>query len=340
MVEISGVDQDQPYTEYGDRELIPGPFSCSGGQFRSFVLKVDHDALRELVTKVLTANDQRRREFHPISDRVLLNVSYTAKMRSSAPAGELPLHGYINEFQASVSVPVVSGGRLQGVYKHHGVMMMCPYIVVDNPISLCGGREIYGYPKSLGQFLLGGTVPLDTGNDPPEDWRDKPLTVNVFGGPDEVESRARWTPFIELTPPQERVAHQERWKAIEEVVQHFLPERLHENGLKIAAELPGVPVTFFGASLRTDTHYAFLKQFRSHNDADAACYRKVIQAPLKFEEVRGGPSEEWTVTLHKLDSHPILDDLGLKPDSGEKSVRQRVQSILLNMDYDLGTDRA
>ena len=60
MVEVRKLDQDEPYTEYGDRELIPGPFTCKGGQFRSFVLKVDGDALRSLVRRILTCNDQSR----------------------------------------------------------------------------------------------------------------------------------------------------------------------------------------------------------------------------------------------------------------------------------------
>ena len=146
-------------------------------------------------------------------------------MRSSAPREDVDLHGFISEFQASVTVPVVVGAKHEAIYKHHGLMMVSPYIVVDNPISLCSGREIYGYPKSLGRFVFDRDAEQPDGTYPPVDWRERRLTVNVFGGPDDPTKRAAWTPFIELTPPEERAGHEEGWSRAKDVVAHFLPKQ-------------------------------------------------------------------------------------------------------------------
>lgn len=332
-------DKDLRYTVFGDRELIPGPFLCTGGEFRTFLLKVDSAALRGLVSDVLTANDEDEREFHPLSDIVLLNVSYTEKMYSSAPPKEVALDGYISEFQTSIAVPLVVGSKQNPGFWHEKMMMVIPYIVVNNPVSLCSGRETYGYPKSLGQFVLNGDRLLDPGMDPPEDWRKLGLSVSVFGGSNAPDQRAKWTPLIELKPPDETVEHEHHWHAVEDVAKHFLPPRLGAEAFKIAAHFQPVPFSLFSAALRSTTRYVFLKQFRSHNDSDAACYKKVIQAPLEVDVLHGGLSQEWTVALHPVDSHPILEDFGLEPDPELGYFEQRLPSIVLDMNYKLGIDR-
>ena len=54
-----------------------------------------------------------------------------------------------------MSFAIVAECKLEGgEWKAQRLLAMIPYIVVDTPFSMTGGRENYGFPKSFGQFVL------------------------------------------------------------------------------------------------------------------------------------------------------------------------------------------
>ena len=76
--------------------------------------------------------------------------------------------GFAREEQAAIWVPVV-------VHRGDGLLpcslgWFVPYMFVDNPLSLAGGREIYGFNKNQGLIELPG-----------EDGAG-PLKVHAYGG--------------------------------------------------------------------------------------------------------------------------------------------------------------
>ena len=63
--------------------------------------------------------------------------------------------GEVLEHLAAFWVPVWAGRERNGRFEADRLCMSVPHIVVDNPISLVVGREVYGFPKALGQFTYG-----------------------------------------------------------------------------------------------------------------------------------------------------------------------------------------
>jgi len=142
------------------------------------------------------------------------------------------------------------GGRTAiGQFVAERVAMAVPYILVNNPMSYAGGREIYGYPKTLGIF------------DPTSAIGD-PQTVEAFGGDFSATSEARWRPLFELSRTgagQQTGGTEPRWQQIEEVL-----EQMPGAWGDIAGGLSEVSVleSILKALVGEQSPQVFLKQFR------------------------------------------------------------------------------
>ena len=60
-----------------------------------------------------------------------------------------------------------------------------PYIFVDNPMSYLGGRETYGYAKTMGRFS-------------PESGLGEAVSLQAYGGNFGRDEGAAWRDFLEL----------------------------------------------------------------------------------------------------------------------------------------------
>jgi hypothetical protein len=196
----------------------------------------------------------------------------------------------------------VEAGRVEGdEFIGERIGMAVPYILVNNPMSYAGGREIYGYPKTLGIF------------DPASGVGD-PLKVEAFGGEFSPTNEARWQPLFELrrtvTPPAGGGAAGGHWRSLADA-----SEELPRSWEGLAEGLPEVSLLESILKVLTgqETLQVFLKQFRDVKEPGKACYRQVIEAPIEFLKTQVRPSlEEWQLVVDHLDSHPIDKELGLK----------------------------
>jgi hypothetical protein len=176
-----------------------------------------------------------------------------------------------------------------------------PYIFVDNPMSYLGGRETYGYAKTMARFQPEGAV-------------GESVTMNAFGGNFGRDEGAAWRPFLEVA---------------EVGPGNGDPERVLEGpaGLvsRLAGELPGrnsegeivLPDIRFTADLIDnmldgEVHQLFLKQFRDAEDGTRAAYQSVVEAPCRILRVSNKlVGRDADVTIHQLDSHPIGQEMGV-----------------------------
>ena len=58
----------------------------------------------------------------------------------------------MRETQASFWIPVLAGRDLGDIFIAERLVLAVPYVLVDNPMSYLGGRETYGYAKTMGRF--------------------------------------------------------------------------------------------------------------------------------------------------------------------------------------------
>jgi hypothetical protein len=290
------------YVEYGGRATAPPPFRHTEGTFRSYLLEADPKKIADLVERVYNVPAEGKVVYQPLfGEKVLMQTGAYRKAMSEAQGFDN--WGYAMEAQISVWIPLAAGREEDGRFIAERVGMAVPYILVNNPMSYLGGREIYGYPKTLGIFH------------PPSAVGD-PQQVEAFGGQFSPTNEATWCPLFGLsrTGAASQAAGTELpWRQIEEVL-----EAMPGAWAEIAAGLPNVSVleSIVKVLLGEATLQVFLKQFRDVADPGQnppkACYRHVVEAPIRSLNTEMRPSfEEWRVVIHHLDSHPIDDELGL-----------------------------
>ena len=289
-----------PYAEFGGRATSPGPFLSQGGTLRGFVLEGDGDRIAGLVHRTLNAPAGRGNDYRAVGSRVLLLIGGFDRVSSMTPPFDR--WGTVREVIASFWVPVLAGKDWGDVFVAERIGLAVPYIFVDNPMSYLGGRETYGYVKTMGRF------------DPPGGVGENVL-VQTFGGNFGRDVGADWHPFMEIAPVGDAGDRVDGGSIARPA---DLVDHLAGNVLRRQADgeivLPGMRLTrtvvedLAAGRLRQ----VFLKQFRDAADGARACYQSVVEAPI---EVQGGgmrPSDRaWDLTIHPLDSHPIGQEMGV-----------------------------
>ena len=283
---------------------------------RMFFLKGDWDAIRALTDRVLTKK-AKNTVFHPVMPYVLFMHGLNVVSSKTPPWDQ---YGEVREILAAFWVPVLAGRRENGKFIGEKLCMSLPYILVDNPISHIAGREIYGFPKALGNF----TGEADE------------LVVQGYGGDFKPGTTAGWFDFIRTSRAQAGAATAGDADNEEEAAAILAEESsadLTELDLDLTELEPGLNASGVGDAaklfrrvisdfLKGQMNQVFLKQFRDAEKQNLAAYQEVIEAPAltktadyKFE--RGA----WRVELNSLASHPIATELGLRTQTPGFSVR-------------------
>jgi uncharacterized protein with NAD-binding domain and iron-sulfur cluster len=308
-----------PYVEFGGRATSPGPFLSEGGRLRGFVLEGDGEKIADLVHRTLNAPAGRANDYRAVGSRVLLLIGGFERVSSMTPPFDR--WGTVHEVIAAFWVPVVAGKDWGDVFVAERVGLAVPYIFVDNPMSYLGGRETYGYVKTMGRF------------DPPGGVGERML-VQTFGGNFGRDEGADWHPFLEITPAGGAGARRDG-ESIERPTD--LVDNLAGNPLDRQADgeilLPGMRLTRSVVEdlLAGSFRQVFLKQFRDAADGGRACYQSVIEAPI---EVLGGgmrPSDrDWNVRIHALDSHPIGQEMGVSSQRASLAFDAEMDMVVKN----------
>jgi uncharacterized protein with NAD-binding domain and iron-sulfur cluster len=291
-----------PYVEYGGRATSPGPFLSVGGRLRSFLLQGDEERIGDIVRRTLDEPAGPRIAYRALGSRVLLMVG--GFERVSSMTSPFDRWGTVREIQASFWVPVVAGRDLGDVFVAERLGLAVPYIFVDNPMSYLGGREMYGYAKTMGRF------------DPPDGLGER-MRLETFGGTFGRDEGADWRPFMEIGAAGGGDGDgEDEGEALDgpaELARHLAGDLLQRNA-EGEVVLPGLRFTaalvddLLGGRIRQ----VFLKQFRDAADGSRACYQSVVEAPIEVTRSSIRPSaRHWDIEIHQLDSHPIGQELGI-----------------------------
>jgi len=313
-----------PYIEYGGRATAPAPFACQGGRLRGLLLRGDGARIAGLVHRMFNVPAGRGLEYRSLGSRVMLLVGDFARVTSLTPPYDR--WGAVRETQASFFIPVLAGRRVGGVFLAQRLLMAVPYILVDNPMSYLGGREIFGYAKVMGRFT-------------PEDAQGERVAIEAFGGNFGLGEGADWRPFVELREGAERprATRGPPESGPMGLLRHLvpdLPDPLDAGELALAD-------LRLGADLLADlvegrVGQVFVKQLRDATDGTRACYQSVVEAPVRVQRLLTLPAEaDWTITIHHLDSHPIREELGVVSQEAELSFDIQMD-FLVEDGYEIG----
>jgi len=287
------------YVEFGGKVSSPAPFLTTGGTLRAIALKADRAKLDAIVDRTLNGPARGTIEYRALGDNVLLQFGGFKAVRCTLPPYDT--WGTVREVQASFWIPVLGGEEKFGMFVADRFGMTAPYVVVDNPMSYVGGRDVYGYAKSQGRF-----TPADGSGDHAE--------VKVYGGDFTANSKAKWLDFLEIDAVPNPGPVGPALSGAAAIAAEFLPDFLtsvaNDSDLTIGSfQLLKQVVQELA---KGQGNQIFLKQFRDARDGTKACYQAVVEGPVKVDSVKATPSADgYKVTIHELDSHPIGDELGV-----------------------------
>jgi hypothetical protein len=216
-----------------------------------------------------------------------------------------PYHdmGYVHELQVSFWMMTARVRQLGSAYIADDLAFFIPYMWVQNPVSLSGGREVVGYNKSWGKI----TLPKGSA---PERFGLEAFGVRKFS----PTARLAELPLIDVHRRAAGALGKARsWTSVQELFEVLKQElsALEKEGLVI----PGLQLAenLFSDLFKMQVPQVFFKQSRSMVDGLKADYQAVIKAPASINELKGLTElPDYTVTVHHQDSYPLFADLGIK----------------------------
>ncbi|MEZ4300601.1 MAG: NAD(P)-binding protein [Polyangiaceae bacterium] len=311
---------DRDYIERGGNIILRAPYAQNGTRLFCFLLPAEIDKLTALCDRYLNLGKTR---YRPLAPFVALGCADIASLRSKHP--EDRDKGFMTERDVAFWVPVIGehDSPTENVPSH--LAWFLPYIFVDSAAPMAVGREVYGFPKLSGRIDFGEA-----------EGRGSLVTVDALAiDRYSPATRAREQRIVEVR----RKADTDHgplsllWNAFEkaatgmtqgfyEAAQMFLQDAAADAASTFVAELtPSQTVRM-----------VFLKQFRDVGEPSRACYQAIVSADAKVTGFRaGGPLDgPFEVRIAELDSHPIIDELGLSGDRIEP-----VFSCWMDFDFDV-----
>ena len=313
---LRSAGQDLPaYVEFGGRATAPAPFACEQGRLNGLLLHGEKERIDDLVERMFNGPAGRAMEYRALGSQVLLLIGSFGRVTSLTPPFDR--WGAVTETQASFWIPVVAGRDLGGLFVAERLLLAVPYIFVDNPMSYLGGREAYGYAKTMGRFS-------------PADGLGETTVVEAFGGDFGRDEGAAWRKFLEVEaiPGPRTGAPQSATTGVLGLLSHLIGDLpglgadLVVGGTRLTADL-------LAGTAEGMVAQVFLKQFRDAGDGTRACYQAVVEAPVRIGQVSTLPAQnDHRIRVHPLDSHPIGQELGLADQQAEVSFEVEIDFIV------------
>jgi Acetoacetate decarboxylase (ADC) len=291
-----------PYVSTGDRFVAWGPYLQQGTILHNFCIDGDKDRIQQKLDTMFATPSGGAVRYTPLTSKLFLSVAEIDRIIPQNPVDYQ--HGGVSEIDVTIwSVAHREGAGLLD-------MRWIPlFLSVDSGWAMATGREVYGFPKELGQFRFDPKTP-----DPAA---PRSFMIDAFAIPHfSPQSTPAWLPLFEIRPKQAdrpEPAPASLWDRIEAFAEGTI-ERIGEDfvdaALRIASEQAIARIIQGEAVI-----LPFLKQFPDVADPTRACYQAIVEAPTTINTFRrGGTTDgDYEVMVHSYDSHPFHRELGIKP---------------------------
>ena len=294
----------RPFLEYGGLTSVPGPFRCTDVSIVLIPLAADPARLADLCSTVL-ADPLGTKSYGPVGEFVLLSFG-TMTIRSLSPVRSDFFDVAYADMGASVErhvalwVPTVAGHRHGCAELIDRFAMFLPAMWTDNPVSILGGRDIYGIAKQWGVPMI-----ADDGAG---------CSLDVFGGnfgPEEVSGVHR---LLDVSPRAGRHPGEAVREAVDEVgrvVGDGLRSLLHGQ-----VDVPdgSLLTEALDALARHTLHQVAVRQFRtSTGDGGGGTPPELVDITTRFDTLDTRLlGHGFDVVVHPLASHPLERWLGIR----------------------------
>jgi hypothetical protein len=294
------VEKPLPELIRRDGQLLALPPVSMSTTLYLFLLDADYAKLAALCDRYLNLGGPT--VYRPLLPQVMLYCSSARSAPADNPIGWCP------EKDFGFWVPVAAG-RVDGeLFLPERVLIFTPYLWVDSGVAMVGGREVYGFPKQTGRL----TMPAGPAD--PATFTVETLVIPTEAPHAEVVER----PLLEVARLEGGL-----WDELKTLWSSgaSLLTALGELVARVASgrdQLPVIDPAFIMRLLGEVGRrlpMVLLKQFPDAADGTRACYQAIVEAPVEIVSgVRGGwlPGA-YGITLHRYDSHRIVEHLGLAP---------------------------
>ncbi|MDX1994042.1 MAG: hypothetical protein SF029_16775 [bacterium] len=285
-----------PYIYQNDLNF-PIPVVANEVVMTMFVVKGDHARLQALCDRYLNNLPGTQYRFAPLGSHLLLTFSGLKAIATTPPYDE---YGWCREHgEVTFWMPTIQYKRELGVWVPQRFAFFIPYIFLDNTVPLTVGRDSYGMPK---QF---GWIDWPTVHDAPQHYTLDAYALKTYSQETEVK-RER---VLSVIGPDQQTRADEVWtnprQGFGAVKAIALPEA--------APQMSNLPAKFF-SDLHFNVPIVCFKQFRDSENGNNACYQAIVdlRSEVRVESFRGGLLHgDYTLSVETLQSHPIVNDLGL-----------------------------
>jgi hypothetical protein len=282
------------YVDYGSLMTPPAPFRSTDTRLWGFWAQGDGERLAALCDKVFAQPTRGAVRCRPLSHYLMITWGKIGRVDSMTPPYDQ--RGGVEEPQVAIWVPVALRDPTSS---RDRFAMFVPYLWLSNPMSLATGRELFGYPKS------GGVPEFPEDGAGPPTWK-----LSVFGLDYGADSLAEWgQPLLEVVQGDPVDGADDEIGSLADVAGHAARRLFDDSDVVGDVEL-GLDLV---DDLRRDRlANVFLKQFRSVQDGPLVAFAQVTQADYEITRLSAWPVlREHRLTVHELDSHPVIAELGL-----------------------------
>jgi hypothetical protein len=294
--------------------IIPHiPYVSANALMQGGFVAGDRGKIQAMVDQVLNAPSGGRLSFTAVTNLVLVSALYCPHLTSSFPPDRA--RGFAAESDVGFWV-LVLGGPVDNIAAWS--MRWLPiYLFVDTGVAMASGREVFGFPKSLGAVTRAGT-----------DDKDGRVSVSTLlyrhFGP---EQKAEMAPLFALVKGQGASS-----SGVFAGLDHFLTHVANamvggfETIVHEALDLTGFKLPMVGLPC------IFLKQFRDATAQGKACYQAVIEANIAATTIHdfGILDGDYQVAIQPAANYPMADDMGLAP------VQDLLFPFWLRQDFTMG----
>lgn len=280
-------------------QIYNPPFNLDQTQCYGYFVKGDRTQLQASVDTFLNAGLPDNLRYYVLTGQVLAAVVDIGHLSCVNPPQSQ--EGWLEEVDFAFFAVVVRLEKVGPIWLPRKLVLLPLFLLVDNPLAVMGGREVFGYPKSQGDISLpslGSSNPLSITT-----WVLEAFSPQTQLTQKEVisvtQSSSAATPTSHWTTAGDWL-HALLKHAVDGVEEVLLPEI--STVVKWVEHLAPSEVTF-----------VFRKQFPDAINPLQACYSAIVEAPLKVTAFRGGGLINGDHTLNVLpcDSLPIAKFLGL-----------------------------
>ena len=299
--------------------VFRGPFLQQDTEMAVLLFSADAGRLAALCDRYLTTPSDGQTKYVPLLPQVAVvfaDMQATSGDERDRQVGRLP------ETEVSFWILTLAMKKVGGMFVPDHLAWFLPFLFVDESNVIATGREVYGFNKQAGQIQK------------PESIQRPEFSLDVVGVKEfQLEATGKLERLLDMRQV-DRAGGEEPsgiWQSWENARAAITPEilkTLAADSKNKAAEIATLLVTH-------QMRLVFLKQFRDVTNTQQACYQAIVEAPLMVQTFRHGGflAGKFAMNVHRLDSHPLADTLGLCLEHCEQ---QSTLGLWMKLDFMLG----